>query len=664
MSSNQHGFEAAIKHVLVLGTLAGVVACHDEPLKPRAGETKLKAEVVDSSDFYYFDHKPIYLAEDPSRLVIATAGASIPDVSSLRAATGTLLRASKVAPGGIERLPGSRAHWLMELPAMSGAARASVRKTLAADSRIKSVTPAFTTVDGNRPLLVLNLVVAEFKPRVSARQVEQLVTSLGGVVTRAPVPDSNSVTYQIEPRAGSGVDALHLANAIDRSSLAKWASPDMISPTDQPNSIPTDPYFQLQYYLANPNHSAFGVPVDIDVERAWDLTKGSSTIRIIFIDTGIDSLLPEFGTRGHLMIALDEMPTGGPPRQPGEGPGHPYTLDTVGNHGTAIASVALAAHDGLGMAGIAPNVSIGAVRIFRAGLSASYNDRAAAFDWAASHGDVINNSWGECTAANSILQSAVQRALTTGRAGKGAVVVFSAGNSMQNGCTTTQTWESQIPGVITVAALTNTGAQALYSLTGPAITVSAFGGAASSSCLHGDILAAMASYNTSCSDVLGLKYTYGVGGTSAAAAQVSGIAALLLSREPTLTAAQVKSRIMAGAINWGNGTIFGYGKVSAYNTLVPPLSVHGSGPSKITVTGTYHWTATASGGTGPITIQWQFSDDQGTTWDNAPVGATFTRLERVDESFYIRPTATAAPGQSAIGNIVKVDVYLEGGGGH
>ncbi|MGH7717327.1 MAG: S8 family serine peptidase [Gemmatimonadaceae bacterium] len=67
-------------------------------------------------------------------------------------------------------------------------------------------------------------------------------------------------------------------------------------------------------------------------------------------------------------------------------------------------------------------------------------------------------------------------------------------------------------------------------------------------------------------------YTSGFGGTSAAAPQVAGVAALLLSQYPIWTNYKVRERIAVSADPWCPAHQFGAGKLNAHRALVftPP----------------------------------------------------------------------------------------------
>jgi len=105
-----------------------------------------------------------------------------------------------------------------------------------------------------------------------------------------------------------------------------------------------------------------GVRIDGNVEPAWDLTLGSASINVTVIDDGVDYAhldLALVGTNG-----LDKFsPCNYQDCVEGENALNPVRNDT---HGTSVAGIIAASHDnGRGVAGIAPNVTLHAARIFR-----------------------------------------------------------------------------------------------------------------------------------------------------------------------------------------------------------------------------------------------------------------------------------------------------------
>jgi subtilisin family serine protease len=506
----------------------------------------------------------------------------------------------------------STPHWVLTVTGSGTPASAeAVRSLLRKDTRFAFVAHAYKTTDWNNDVLPLSEVIVRAKPGVSRGQIEQKAAALGSRVIRAPDPANDLLNYLLAVPVDSAEAVLDIANELDRDPLIDWATPDMISDYDLA-SVPSDPLFSSQYYLHN-TITVGGVPADINVEPAWDLTKGSSSIRITFVDAGLDISHPEFSGRAGSFISLDKMAALS--TEPGEGAGHPYSHDS---HGTAVAGIAAAAHDGVGIAGIAPNVSLGSVRIIRDGdnpnlslrESASASDIADGLTWAANHSDIVSNSWGG-GAPNTAIAQAIAGGMTTGRGGLGAIFVFSAGNDSA----TAPDWEAAIGDPnqypeLAVVAMTMAGQIASYSNRAHAYNqaIAAFGGThVNLTCNGADVVTTDLSYSHPCNDGPGgdNRYTSTFSGTSAAAPQVSGAAALLLSREPTLTASQVRTRIFGSADPWQYDQYdFGNGKLNIMAALTGSLSVTIDGPTSGGPMASCYWVANVTGGTAPYTYLW------------------------------------------------------------
>jgi hypothetical protein len=211
-------------------------------------------------------------------------------------------------------------------------------------------------------------------------------------------------------------------------------------------------------------------------------------------------------------------------------------------HGTAIAGL-LRAHGLIESA--APEARLFAVRAFRinggAAAETTTHTLLTAVDWALANGAKILNM--------SIIGShdpALQQLLRAAHE-KGVVVVAAAGNG---GPSAPPVYPAAYPGVIAVTAVDEVDHLYEYANRGSYITVAAPGV---------DILAPVEHGG----------YAY-VSGTSFAAAYVSGIAALLLERDPALDPNAIAALIAAGAEHLGEAghdADFGVGRVNAYRSL-------------------------------------------------------------------------------------------------
>ncbi|MFG3722067.1 type VII secretion-associated serine protease mycosin [Streptomyces massasporeus] len=263
-------------------------------------------------------------------------------------------------------------------------------------------------------------------------------------------------------------------------------------------------------------------------EQAWQTTKGRG-ITVAVLDTGVEADHPDLA--GNVLPGKDLVRFGA---EPGD--------RAWARHGTAMAGI-IAGHghgpgDADGVLGIAPEAKILPVRVIledgdpsRAkARSTRGNALAEGIRWATDHGaDVINLSLGDDSASAHPEPSedqAVQYALK-----KGVVVVASAGNGGEKGDHIS--YPAAYPGVIAATAVDRAGTRASFSTRRWYATVSAPGV---------DVVIADPDH----------KYYEGWG-TSAAAAFVSGAAALVKAAHPGLAPAQIKSLLEDTARNAPSG---------------------------------------------------------------------------------------------------------------
>lgn len=347
------------------------------------------------------------------------------------------------------------------------------------------------------------------------------------------------------------IDAVSIAEELVARGLVISAEPDGVR---LPTVVPNDPRFTEQWYLQTPSASTAG----IDLPSAWDITRGSSDVVVAVIDTGrLDH--PELSGRladGYDFTSrtrdskdgdgwdADESDTGDWSEE-----NHPEYTCIVGQsfqpstwHGTHVAGIIGAnADNSLGITGIAPNVRVQHVRVLGT-CGGRTSDEAQAIRWAAglavpgvplnpTPAKVINLSLGSPTACQSVEQSAIDEAVAAG-----SVVIVAAGNSGFD-LDVNAFAPANCANVITVGAVRSDGSRAAYTNFGSTVDVAAPGG-------PGGILS-LANGGQRSPDT---NWTYGYKqGTSMSTPVVSGIAALLLSADPTLSPAQVGSILRASA---------------------------------------------------------------------------------------------------------------------
>jgi thermitase len=290
---------------------------------------------------------------------------------------------------------------------------------------------------------------------------------------------------------------------------------------------PTDPDFSDEMMSYGLEH--------VQALDAWDIVKGSQQIVIAVVDSGVRFDHPEFG--GRLLPGYDFVNDDGQPR------------DDSG-HGTHVAGVVAAALDnGQGVAGVCPNCLILPVKVLNENNLGTWSQLAQGIIFAVDNGArIINLSLGSDIPSET-LASAVDYAVESG-----AVVIAAAGNYGSDDLF----YPAALDGVIAVGATNSKGERWAKSDFGSYIDLSA----------PGELI-----YSTYYKlNNIYRGYTY-MSGTSMASPFVSGVAGLLLSVEPKLSAQQVADALIFGAEDLGpegwDGE-FGHGRVNAMGSLLSP----------------------------------------------------------------------------------------------
>ena len=308
-----------------------------------------------------------------------------------------------------------------------------------------------------------------------------------------------------------------------------------------------------------------GVP---GIQSAWAAQTGLPAAVVAVLDTGITQhpdleghLLPGFDFVSDAEAANDGGGRDADPTDPGdwvtqaEHDGDAAFRDcAVQNstwHGTVIAGiVAAVANNSSGVAGIDWDGRVLPVRV--AGkCGADVADIVDGMRWAAglpvpgappnTHpARIINISFGGSGTCNAAYQSAIDDIVRV----KGATVIVAAGNERRS-----PTRPASCQGVVAVTALNRDGFKATYANFGPQVTIATVGGDPAGEGGWGAVLGDDGLLTIDNSGLRGPgTASYGrVYGTSFAAPVVAGVVSLMLSTNPTLTAAQVLHGLRASA---------------------------------------------------------------------------------------------------------------------
>jgi serine protease len=397
-----------------------------------------------------------------------------------------------------------------------------------------------------------------------------------------PIGDDAQVVF------APGLTSAELAARLAADPQVEFAEPDR---RRQIRAAPNDPLYRDgqtkatpvvgQWYLRAP---AAGSVSAIDAAGAWATTTGSSGVVVAVLDTGVrfdhpdlvGKLLAGYDFIADLPTARDGNGRDADASDPGDWITRAEDNDRSGDfyhcsvpdpvtgaydgedsswHGTQVAGIIGAAtHNRIGMASVGRNVMVLPVRVL--GKCGGWDsDIQAAMLWAAGLSNnpvknphpakVLNLSLGSAEDEDHPGCPAGYQQVISKLTAAGVVLTASAGNGEGLAVDV----PALCPGVIAVAGVRHAGTKVGYSSLGPEVAIAAPAGNcvnATGPCLNPLLTTTNAGTTTPA------RNTYSDGvvsslGTSFSAPLVAGTAALMLSVEPTLTPAEVRTALMDSA---------------------------------------------------------------------------------------------------------------------
>lgn len=412
-------------------------------------------------------------------------------------------------------------------------------------------------------------VLVRFKPGVTLSEIKRLagvnndriedeIEAVNGLVSVDDLDNANAEDVAKQYAAMSDLVAYAEPNLeIRLDDPASYLSPNNAEETGPQVGAPNDPLFADQWSLSNTGQNGGKANADIAALKAWAKTHGSSEIVVAVLDTGVDYTHKDL--RENMWLRPDNLPQ--------------YTDDELGSfndefgfnantnvadpkddngHGTHCAGIIGAEGDNEeGIAGINWNVKIMPLKFLGRGGFGSTKDAIEAINYAIDRKKkgvnlrVINASWGS-TQNSKALKDAIAAA-----GDAGILFVAAAGNSStDNDKRAHYPSNYDLPNVISVAALDRSDLLATFSNFGAkTVHIAAPGREIPSTWLNDAYREAS--------------------GTSMAAPQVSGVAALILASEPKLTMPKLRERILKSVdpIDSLLGKIAGGGRLNAAKAL-------------------------------------------------------------------------------------------------
>ncbi len=376
---------------------------------------------------------------------------------------------------------------------------------------------------------------------VKARMAQDLARSTRG----------GAYSIRIGRRTGTGGHVLTSDRALDAQAANAFMQAMAGNPaleSIEPNlrmyaaALPNDPLLSYQWSLWDPVGG-------INAESAWDAGASGNNIVIAVIDSGrtahpdLDAkTLPGYDMISDAANARDGNGRDNNPSDQGDwnmagecGPGAPARSSSW--HGTHVAGTAAAiTNNGVGVAGVAYGALIQHVRVLGT-CGGTLADIADGIVWASggavpgvpanpTPARVLNLSLGGISACPATYQNAIN-----GARSRGSVLLVAAGN---DSVPASEATPANCAGVVTVAANDPAGMRAPYSNYGLVVDVTAPGGDSSVNPNNGILSTFNAGQTTPGAPSYEMSQ-----GTSMATPHVAGIAALVISRNPSLTPDQV-----------------------------------------------------------------------------------------------------------------------------
>lgn len=447
---------------------------------------------------------------------------------------------------------------------------------------------------------ITDRIIVRFKSGTAAAEAEELFAKHNLDILKF-YPSADKPTYLVLVTDGTGMNPLKCSVELQEDPRVEFAEPNLINRFEQAY-LPTDNLFERQWHLRSWSGLDVVAGADVDAPNAWEISRGTRSVTVAVIDDGFELTHPDLSGPGKIPFQIDFV----------DSDNNPLPTQASGDyHGTPCAGVAIGEENGQGIVGIAPGCSFLPVRF---PLAADDNLLWEIFEYAGQRADVLSCSWGPVPVYAPLNQFNYDQFTRLARSGsptgKGCVILFAAGNynaPIQDLNNNFFRWRDPSrgiviqrgailnghaahPDIITVAASTSLNKKAWYSNWGKEISI-----CTPSNNFHPidpTVQAPGRGIWTTDNEEFGFdfargsRYTGDFGGTSSATPLAAGVAALIRSVNPELTALEVKETLETTADkitdneadpvlgnqkgNYdsnGHSEWFGFGKVNAARAL-------------------------------------------------------------------------------------------------
>ncbi|MCG3137410.1 MAG: hypothetical protein HJJLKODD_01254 [Phycisphaerae bacterium] len=411
-------------------------------------------------------------------------------------------------------------------------------------------------------------ILVRFKSAPSAEELADFAADYS-LLLQGSLGFRNYYKFHVIGADSGQTDAMVKAANVYLDARVAYAQADLVTPLVMHEVTPGDEeFYSDQWHLDN--NGSFGFPdlphADISVKQAWEITDGAGA-RVGMFDTGLD-ISHEDLVENYLGFSNNVIP--------GQDDAEPIPdFSFNSDHGTAVMGLIIAADNGLGVIGVAPEARWTATGGLEQGFGIPTSGLINIYTSAVENQvDVHNNSWGG--PVEEAVVDAINNASLDGRDNKGMVIVFALGNAGQE----LQLLDDYgtLQSVIGVGASGQSDTRASYSNYGAELDIMGASLGNDGVGLATTDREGQDGYNdgTLIGELDDDNYTNSFGGTSGASPVVSGVATLVVSNNgnPELNRHQVRELLTHTADQVseddakydtisGFSPLYGFGRINA-----------------------------------------------------------------------------------------------------
>jgi len=327
--------------------------------------------------------------------------------------------------------------------------------------------------------------------------------------------------------------------ALKENSEIEFIEKDQTFTATRHEVIPNDAGFSQCWGHRNIGQSGGLINFDMNTTNAWSITKGLPSIVIMVFETGVQQDHPDIN-----QITGRDFTTGAVNGVAGGGPSSIFD-----NHGTAVAGCITAIiNNSIGTVGVAPDCKVVSAKVGTANTAGSWQGQTSwtvnAINWAIANGVRVTNNSNDYGTASTAMTNAYTAARNAG------IVNFASSGNSGN---TTMGYPATASSVNAVGASSRNGQRASFSSYGTKLAFIAPGQSIYTTDRTGTNGYGSGDYTT-------------IDGTSFSSPYAAGVAALILSVNPSLSAAQVESIMQSTCRDIGTvgfDTLTGWGMLNA-----------------------------------------------------------------------------------------------------